>query len=229
MVSKKNCAICLGGTVIIAVILTIGGFAGWGIATSEIKIEDIKSFTSMLVNEQIEKAQVTLKTILIDVTNATGIKDTFSDVSWLQDPRFYTIPLVTLTAEQEKDIIEQYGADIFVSMEELESINDVGNGLRKRQAGFSRICPSRVTSVTQLVAFADGGSGQLVQVNNRVQWAFNENCTSSICNSATTGQCSCKLVKRKQTAKVFVILKDSKVSTTPVEKIVEVQSCAAVV
>ncbi|XP_072041473.1 uncharacterized protein [Amphiura filiformis] len=234
MVSRQKILICLGGTVIVAGILFIGGVAGWFMAKNEDRLRDISTFTVNLVKSQVKKAEVKLQTLLSDVLNETGIQDAFEDVSWLQDPRYYTIPLITHTEEQEKEYLEKYG-DIFFPRAKFDLLNSSGQvesvtgGRKRRATGFSRICPARIPGPTHLVTFTDGFTGEIVQLNENVQWVFNEECHSSTCSSVTSTGCTCSKVRRQEVAMVYVFDENGQLSSTPLQKTVYVHSCVATV
>ncbi|XP_072041474.1 uncharacterized protein [Amphiura filiformis] len=249
----KKCAICAGCTAVIIVVLVGSGAAGWGIALSEYLI-DFACNTLKLLHSQLEDAHDSLQDILGIVAIDTGIEDPLDDVSWLVEPSYYTMSVVNLTDQQEQDYLKQYG-DIFLPKEDFDLVNEteegngqlgalvdsspdpvrvdcLGNttppsgGRRKRSAGYSRICPAYVPGPTKLVSFKDGGSGAMVQLNNYVQWVFNEECYNTHCSP---GGCSCRKVQRQEMALVYVINSSGQLSDSPIQKTVNVHSCVAVV
>ncbi|XP_072041731.1 uncharacterized protein [Amphiura filiformis] len=254
MGKEKKCAIGLCCTTVIIVVLVGGGAAGWFLALSEFLLDTFCD-TLKLLHRQVEVANDNLQDLLGDVKSDLGIEDPLDETSWLENATYYTRGLVTHTAEQEREYLEIY-KDLFFPREEFDMVNDTreGNGQlgalvddapdpvrqdcpntgrtpppagrRKRSGQYSRICPAYVPGTTQLVAFNDGGSGQMVQFNNNVQWVFNEECYRGYCSP---GGCSCRKVRRQETALVYIFNSNGQLSGTPIQKTVYVHSCVAVV
>ncbi|XP_072030349.1 uncharacterized protein [Amphiura filiformis] len=130
--------------------------------------------------------------------------DTLLDSERFREPEIYSREIIPeLTPEQRAILqgLERY-SDLFV---EEDIARDVQ---RRRRRATSRICESSFPKSTMLVTVSEndmnhaGYVGQLVEINNRIQWAFNEECKTDSCAGVL---CECFKERRTVSALIYNI------------------------
>ncbi|XP_072044589.1 uncharacterized protein [Amphiura filiformis] len=138
----------------------------------------------------------------------------------LKEEPFYTRPLFTLNPSQEREILNScIGSDIFWGPR-----RDFENTRHKRQSS-SRICPPALPQMTYLVTLTGGDLAQIIHMNDRIQWVFNEECRRSYCQGGCG--CTCRKVSRTVAAYVMVIPWSGTTPPYMAWKNVRIYSCAA--
>ncbi|XP_072018035.1 hyalin-like [Amphiura filiformis] len=151
--------------------------------------------------------------------------------------RFYNRTVVpTLTEEQENQILRQY-PDLFVDIDEIERFEESFVRRRRRQAeqGTSRVCQVQSPKVvrTSLVTTnaARKNLAQVVKLNKRIQWTYNEECTNTNPDSIRCLGTSavCGKVSRSTPSLVFIIPEGGGEPTMSISKAVTIYSCVPLI
>ncbi|XP_072032479.1 uncharacterized protein [Amphiura filiformis] len=143
--------------------------------------------------------------LLNDVPMSNGMFDNES----IAEPQIYGRQILGLTQVQQNLLLQRY-PDLFVQ----EHIAIPRDRQRRQTPGQppvpSRICESYFPPTTMLVTISGTDSnhagyvGQLARANDRIQWAFNEECALPYCTGVNQ-MCSCFKERRTVSALIYNI------------------------